>query len=145
MVVNKFRYLYSLLLTIKTNIMKKINYLFFAVMIGLFALFFNSCKKEKTETNMIVKNWNLESKTAVGVSIITDCELNSKWNFKADGTYAIYDSCDNTETGSWTLDEDGKTLTLDNNTAYKVLENSLTKLVIEMQLGDTGLVKWSFN
>ena len=41
-----------------------------------------SCEKEKTEVNMIVRNWNLVSKTVLGVDVATDCEKNSKWNFK---------------------------------------------------------------
>ena len=93
---------------------------------------------------MIVKNWTLVSKTVLGVNVATDCENNSKWNFKADETYAIY-SCDPTRTGTWKLADDGKTLTLDNITAYKVIESSIDKLVIEMQVGDIGLVRWSFN
>lgn len=104
----------------------------------------NSCEKEETETNMIIRNWNLESKTVAGLSVATDCELYSKWNFRSDGTYAIYDSCDETKSGVWNLNNDAKTLTLDNLTAYKVIENSLTTLVIEMQVGDIGIIRWSF-
>ena len=106
---------------------------------------FTSCKKEKTEVNMIVKNWTLVSKTVLGVNIATECEKNSKWNFKVDGTYVIKDNCDNTQTGTWKLADDGKTLTVDDITAYKVIENSIADLVIEMQLGEIGLVRWTFN
>ena len=94
---------------------------------------------------MIVRNWNLVTKTVLGVNVATDCEKDSKWNFKSDETYVIKDNCDNTQTGTWKLAEDGKTLTLDGITAYKVIENSLTKLEIEMQVGEIGLVRWSFN
>lgn len=104
-----------------------------------------SCEKEKTEVNMIVRNWNLVSKTVLGVDVATDCEKNSKWNFKSDGTYVIKDNCDNTQTGTWKLADDGKTLTFDDVTAYKVIENSIVDLVIEMQIGDLGLVRWTFN
>ncbi len=106
---------------------------------------FTSCEKEKTEVNMIVRNWNLVSKTVLGVDVATDCEKNSTWNFKSDGTYVIKDNCDNTQTGTWKLAEDGKTLTLNDITAYKVIENSIAKLEIEMQVGEIGLVRWSFN
>jgi hypothetical protein len=125
--------------------MKKINLLLIVSIVALMGFFASSCKKETTEVNMIIRNWTLESKTVAGLDVTTSCENNSKWNFKSDGTYAIYDSCDNTETGTWVLAEDGKTLTLDNNTFYKVIENSITKLVIELQVGDIGLVKWTFN
>ena len=94
---------------------------------------------------MIVRNWTLESKTVVGLNVITDCENQSKWNFKSDGTYAIYDACNKTQTGTWKLADDAKTLTLDNITAYQVIDNSLIKLVIEMQVGGTGLTRWTFN
>ncbi len=106
---------------------------------------FTSCEKEKTEVNMIVRNWNLVSKTVLGVNVATDCEKDSKWNFKSDGTYVIKDNCDNTQTGTWKLADDGKTLTVDDATAYKVIENSISKLEIELQVGEIGLVRWSFN
>ena len=93
---------------------------------------------------MIVRNWTLESKTVAGLDVATNCETNSKWNFKADGTYAIYDACEETQTGTWKLADDGKTLTLNNLTAYQVIENSALKLVIEMQVGEIGLVRWTF-
>ena len=105
---------------------------------------FTSCEKESTEVNMIIKNWTLESKTVLNVNVATDCEKNSTWNFKSDGTYVIKASCNDTKTGTWTLADDGKTLTLNDVTAYKVIENSLSKLVIEMQVGDLGLVRWTF-
>ena len=106
---------------------------------------FTSCEKEKTEVNMIVRNWNLVSKTVLGVNVETDCEKNSTWNFKSDGTYVIKDNCNNTQTGTWKLAEDGKTLTVDDATAYKVIENSISKLEVELQVGEIGLVRWSFN
>jgi hypothetical protein len=133
------------LLSIKTENMKKIYYWSITVIVVLSGFLYTSCKKEKTEVNMIVRNWNLQTKTVAGLNIATNCESNSKWNFKIDGTYAIYDSCDKTTAGTWTLADDGKTLTLDNLTAYKVIENSALALVIEMQVSTIGLVQWSFN
>jgi heat shock protein HslJ len=124
--------------------MKKIKYLLIVTIITLSGIFFTSCKKETTEVNMVVRNWTLDTKTVAGLNVATDCEKDSKWNFKADGTYAIYDACNNTSTGTWKLAEDGKTLTLNNLTAYQVLENSPLKLVIEMQVGEIGLVRWTF-
>lgn len=134
-----------LLISLKYLKMKKINLLLIVTIVALMGFVVSSCKKESTEVNMIIRNWNLESKTVAGLDVATSCETNSNWNFKSDGTYAIYDSCDNTETGTWELAEDGKTLTLDNNTFYEVIENSISKLVIELQVGDIGLVRWSFN
>jgi len=125
--------------------MKKFNYLLITTVVVLSGFLFTSCEKEKTEVNMIVRNWTLQSKTVAGLNIATDCENNSKWNFKTDGTYAIYDNCDQTLTGTWKLAEDGKTLTLNNLTAYQVIENSVLKLVIEMQVVEIGLIRWSFN
>jgi len=125
--------------------MKKINSLLIVTFVAILGLFITSCKKEKTEVNMIIKNWTLMSKTVAGLNIATSCETNSKWNFKTDGTYTINDNCSNTKTGTWTLAEDGKTLTVDNNTIYQVIENSLSNLVIELQVGDVGLVRWTFN
>ena len=125
--------------------MKKINLLLIVVIVALSGFFFASCEKEKTEVNMIIRNWTLESKTVAGLNIATNCENDSKWNFKSDGTYVIDDSCDNTKTGTWKLADDAKTLTLDDNTIYKVVENSISKLVIELQVGDVGLVRWTFN
>lgn len=106
---------------------------------------FTSCEKETTETNMIIRNWTLVSKTIAGVNIATDCEKGAKWDFKLDDSYVIKDKCDNTKTGTWKLADNGKTLTLDGITAYKVIENSIVKLVIEMQVGNLGLVQWTFN
>ena len=94
---------------------------------------------------MIVRNWNLVSKTVLGVNVATDCEKGSKWNFKSDGTYVVNDNCSNTQTGTWKLSADGKTLTLNDVTAYQVIESSISKLVIEMQVGQIGLVRWTFN
>ena len=125
--------------------MKKFNYLLIITIVALSGFLMTSCKKEKTEINMVVKNWTLESKTVAGIDIATSCESNSKWNFKNDGTYAIYDDCSNTQTGTWQLADDAKTLTLDNNTNYQVIENSIVKLVIELQIGGVGLVRWTFN
>ena len=124
--------------------MKKIHYLLIAAIVVLSGIFIAACEKEKTEVNMVVKNWTMESKSVLGVNVATSCENGSKWNFKSDGTYAINDSCDNTKTGSWKLADDAKTLTLDGNTIYKVVENSISKLVIELQVGDLGLVRWTF-
>ncbi len=125
--------------------MKKINYLLIATIVILSGFFIASCEKERTEVNMIIKNWTLESKTVLGVNVATNCENNSKWNFKNDGTYAINDDCGNTQTGTWKLADDAKTLTLDDNTIYQVIENSIVKLVIELQVGGVGLVRWTFN
>lgn len=124
--------------------MKRINFLLLVTIVALSGFVFTSCEKEKTEANLVIRNWTLESKTIAGLDVATDCEDLSKWNFKADGTYAIYDSCDDTQTGTWKLADDAKTLTLDNLKAYKVIENTALKLVIEMQVGDIGLVRWSF-
>jgi hypothetical protein len=124
--------------------MKKISYLLLIAIVALSGFLVTSCEKEKTETDMIVRNWTLESKTIVGLNVATDCEKLAKWNFKSDGTYAIYDSCDKTLTGTWKLADDAKTLTLDNVTAYQVIENNLVKLVIELQVGEIGLVRWTF-
>ena len=121
----------------------KFGILILAIVVISGALF-QSCKKEKTEVNMIIKNWTLLSKTALGVDIATDCEKSEKWNFKVDNAYTITDTCGNTKTGTWMLADDGKTLTLDNVTAYSVVENSLLKLVIELQVNEYGLVRWTF-
>jgi hypothetical protein len=125
--------------------MKKINYLFFVIIIVLSGFLSTSCKKERTETNMVIRNWTLESKTLAGLDIATNCEDLSKWNFKSDGTYIINDACDNTKTGTWKLADDAKTLTLDNLTAYQVIESTALKLVIDLQVGGIGLVRWTFN
>ena len=77
--------------------MRKINYLLIVTIVALSGLFIISCEKEKTEINMIIKNWTLVSKTVVSLNVATSCETNSKWNFKNDGTYAINDNCNNTE------------------------------------------------
>jgi hypothetical protein len=124
--------------------MKNIKYLLFMTIVALSGILFTSCEKEKTEVTMVVRNWSLESKTVAGLNVATDCENNSKWNFKSDGTYAIYDTCDKTQTGTWKLADDAKTLTLDNVTAYQVIENNLVKLVIELQVGEIGLIRWTF-
>ena len=113
-----------------------------AVLSGFLA---TSCKKEATETNMIIRNWTMASKTITGLSVATDCEKLSKWNFKSDGTYAIYDSCNNTQTGTWKLADDAKTLTLDGLKAYAVIEGTISNLVIELQVGTVGLTRWTFN
>ena len=125
--------------------MKKINYLFLITILVLSGILSTSCKKERTETNMVIRRWTLESKTIAGLNVATDCEKLAVWNFKSDGTYAIYDSCDKTLTGTWKLAADAKTLTLDDVTAYNVIENSLLKLVIEFQVGEIGLTRWTFN
>lgn len=124
--------------------MKKINLLLIITLVAISGFLFTSCEKEKTVVNMVVRNWTLESKTVAGLDVATDCETNSKWNFKSDGTYAIYDACEKTQAGTWKLADDAKTLTLDNLTAYQVIENSALKLVIEMQVGGVGLVRWTF-
>ncbi|MDD4149223.1 MAG: lipocalin family protein [Bacteroidales bacterium] len=122
----------------------KINLVILAILVASGVLL-ESCKKETTETNMVVKKWNLVSKTVLGDDIATDCEKLSTWDFKADNTYVIDDNCGDVETGTWSMAEDGKTLTLDDVTAYKVIEISLAKLVIEMQVADVGLVRWTFS
>lgn len=125
--------------------MKKISFLLLIAIVAVSGFLVTSCEKEATETNMIIRRWTLESKTIVGVNVATDCEKLSVWNFKSDGTYATYDSCDKTQTGTWKLADDAKTLTLDGITAYAVIESTISKLVIELQVGDTGLTRWSFN
>lgn len=125
--------------------MKKISYLLLIAIVAVSGFLFTSCKKETTETNMIVRRWTLESMTIAGLNVATDCQKLAVWNFKSDGTYAIYDSCNKTLTGTWKLAADAKTLTLDDITAYTVIESSLAKLVIEMQVGGIGLTRWSFN
>ena len=125
--------------------MKKINYLFLITILVLSGILSTSCKKERTETNMVIRNWTLESKTVAGLDVATNCEDLSKWNFKSDGSYIINDACDNTKTGTWKLADDAKTLTLDNLTAYQVIESTALKLVIDLQVGGIGLVRWTFN
>ena len=122
---------------------KRLGLLMFAICV-VAGFLFTSCEKEVTETNMIIRNWTLKTKTVAGVNIATDCEKEAKWDFKADGSYVIKDNCNNTKAGTWKLADDGKTLTLDNITAYKVIENSIINLVIETQVGDVGLVRWTF-
>ncbi|NEW81256.1 MAG: hypothetical protein GZ094_02665 [Mariniphaga sp.] len=125
--------------------MKRISFLLLIAIVAISGFLVTSCEKEATETNMIIRRWTLESKTIVGVNVATDCEKLSVWNFKSDGTYATYDSCDKTQTGTWKLADDAKTLTLDGITAYAVVESTISKLVIELQVGTTGLTRWSFN
>ena len=125
--------------------MKKISFLLLVAIVAISGFLVTSCKKESTETNMIVRKWTLASKTIAGLNVATDCEKLSKWNFKSDGTYAIYDSCNKTQTGTWKLAADAKTLTLDGITAYAVIESTISKLVIELQVGNIGLTRWSFN
>ena len=121
---------------------KQLGLLILAICV-LSGFLFTACEKERTETNMIIRNWSLVSKTVAGVDIATECDKSSKWDFKSDGSYVIKSGCD-TKAGTWMLADDGKTLTLDKITAYKVIENSIIKRVIEMQVGDLGLVRWSF-
>jgi len=125
--------------------MKKINYLLLVVIVALSGFLSTSCTKQATEVNLVVRNWTLQSKTIAGVSVETTCEDHSRWNFKSDGTYAITDACNNTQTGIWKLAENGTTLTLNNVTVYSVVESTLSKLVIELQVADIGLTRWSFN
>jgi len=125
--------------------MKKISFLLLIAIVAVSGLLITSCEKEATETNMIIRRWTLASKTIVGVNVATDCEKLSVWNFKSDGTYAVYDTCDKTTTGTWELAADAKTLTLDGTTAYAVIESTISTLVIDLQVGDIGLTRWSFN
>jgi len=37
-----------------------------------------SCKKETTEVNMIVKNWTLVSKNVGSLNVATNCDTDSK-------------------------------------------------------------------
>ena len=122
---------------------KRLGLLVFAVCV-IAGFIFISCEKETTETNMIIRSWTLKTKTVAGVNIATNCEQDAKWDFKSDGSHVIKDSCNDTKTGTWKLADDGKTLTLNSITAYKVIENSIINLVIEMQVGDIGLVRWTF-
>lgn len=123
---------------------KTIGLLILAICV-LSGFLFTSCKKETTEVNMIIRNWNLVSKTVAGINVATNCETGSKWNFKSDRSYVITDNCDVRTTGTWSLAEDGSTLTLNNVTAYQVIDNNILKLVIEMQVAQIGLVRWTFN
>jgi hypothetical protein len=125
--------------------MKKISFLLLIAIVAISGFLVTSCKKEATETNMIIRRWTLSSKTIASLNVATDCEKLSVWNFKSDGTYAIYDTCDKTQTGTWKLAADAKTLTLDGITAYAVIESTISTLVIEMQVGGIGLTRWSFN
>ena len=125
--------------------MKKLSFLLLIAVVAISGFLVTSCKKEATETNMIIRRWTLDAKTIAGVSVSTDCEKLSVLNFKSDGTYAIYDSCDKTQTGTWKLAADAKTLTVDGITAYAVIESTISTLVIELQVGNIGLTRWSFN
>lgn len=123
--------------------MKKYFGLLMLAVVVLSGFLFSSCKKEKTEVNMIVKNWTLESKTVAGLDVTLDCEENAKWDFKSDDTYAITNSCSN-KTGRWTLAEDGKKLTLDGVEAYEVITSTVSTLVIELKVGGLTLTRWTF-
>lgn len=125
--------------------MKKTSYLLLIAIVALSGFLFTSCKKEAVETNMIVRKWTLASKTIAGLNVATDCEKLAKWDFKSNGTYAILDACNQTQTGTWKLAADAKTLTLDNVTAYSVITSTLSTLEIEMLVGGIGLTRWSFN
>ncbi len=122
--------------------MKKYFGLLMLAVVVLSGFLFSSCKKETTEVNMIVRNWTLESKTVAGVDVTLDCEKDAKWDFKSNNNYAITNSCAD-DTGSWSLAEDGKTLTMD-DIKYQVIESSVSRLVIEFKVGGLTLTRWTF-
>jgi len=66
--------------------MKKISFLLLIAIVAVTGFLVTSCKKEATETNMIIRRWTLETKTLAGLNVATDCEKLSVWNFKSDGT-----------------------------------------------------------
>ena len=53
--------------------MKRAMGLLVLVCCVLSGIILTSCEKEKTETNMIIRNWTLVSKTVGSVNIATDC------------------------------------------------------------------------
>ena len=58
--------------------MKKSLGLLGVVIIVMSLFLFASCEKERTETNMVIRNWSLVSKTVAGVDVAAACEKNSK-------------------------------------------------------------------
>ena len=103
------------------------------------------CKKETPET-LIVNKWKLNDWILVPGMMVTDsvkAEMlkSASMEFKADKTYLFYGMNDMYSTGSYSLSEDGKTLTLiptESTIPYDspIVELSKTKLVMIDPMGN---------
>jgi len=116
--------------------MKKVKYLIvlmFALTLGL-----TSCTKD--ETKIASKTWKAVSMKVNGTEMIQECDKDDVFTFTDDGKYTIdpgTNKCttsDVTETGSWSLSDDGKTFKL-NTFNYSVVELTKTSLILSITIG----------
>jgi hypothetical protein len=117
--------------------MKSIKYL--VLFVFALTLTVSSCKKDETKTKkemLTAKSWKMSSIKINGVAgVIEDCEKDDIITIAANGTTSSNRGaikCDPNETnstGTWTLSDDEKYLTVDGST-FTIIELTGSKLVL---------------
>jgi len=122
--------------------MKPLKFLF--VFVFALTMSVSSCKKDESNAStpkdiLTAKSWKLSSMKVNGIETIEDCSKDDIMTFAANGTYSTtvgaitcYDGETNTS-GTWTLSNDGKTLTVDGDAYSAVITES--KVVVTIVVG----------
>jgi hypothetical protein len=119
--------------------MKSINYL--VLFVFALTITISSCKKDESTKSskeiMTSKSWKVSSSKTDGVAeVIEDCQKDDILTFASSGTYTYNvgaNTCNADETtydGSWSLSADGKTLTVDGETAAVVITENQIKVTL---------------
>lgn len=108
-------------------------------------IFLNACEKEPSKTKkdvLIAKRWAWSAYKHNGIeSALLDCEKDDYYMYASNGTYQFIDSrvkCSNftsDKTGTWSLSEDEKTLTMGGIATYTV-DITETQLKLFSTVGD---------
>jgi heat shock protein HslJ len=98
----------------------------------------SSCNKEEAnillKEMLIKKSWKFSSMKIMGVETIKDCNKDDIMSFEENGTYlstcgaSTCNAGETNTTGSWTLSDNGKTITI-GSTRYSIVITE-SKLVI---------------
>ncbi len=121
------------------------------IIMGL-VLILSSCSKKEEKTSPLTpkeiltsKSWKITSTKVNGVEMLQDCEKDDVLTFLTNGTYTYNvgtnkcDANDTNYTGTWTISDDGKTMTLDTSNGTSVVtENQIVATYVSE--GDTFVV-----
>ena len=99
----------------------------------LFLFVFACGKEEVRDTTSILtsQSWRVTASTIDGISKLEDCSKDDRYTFNQYGTLTLEDLgdlCNNATIGTWSLSEDGKILTLIDNSFPTPMKATIVEL-----------------
>lgn len=99
----------------------------------LFLCLFACGKEEVRDTTSILtsQSWRITASTIDGISKLEDCSKDDRYTFNQYGTLTLEDLgklCNNSAIGTWSLSDDGKILTLIDNSFPTPMKATIVEL-----------------